>query len=101
MMIEPKSMNFRLPYLSIKNATKGVEPREVIPKEPMINPILPSSLPSFLMNKGRRKKEEKLQKRKKVAMTTSVKFLLRVLSSPEIILAIIPSSISQPPEKKG
>jgi hypothetical protein len=75
-MREPRSINLRLPYLSIKNATKGIEPREVMPKEPMINPTFASSPPSFLINKGRRKKEEKLQKRKKFAITTSVKFLL-------------------------
>ena len=75
-MREPRSMNLRLPNLSIKNATNGIELRDVMPKEPMINPTLASLPPSFLINNGSRKKEEKLQKRKKVAITTNVKFFL-------------------------
>jgi hypothetical protein len=92
-------MNLRLPYLSIKNATNGIELRDVIPKEPMINPTFPSSPPSFLIKRGRRKKEEKLQKRKKVAITTRVKFFLRALSSPEIIPPIIPFSAKVHPQR--
>jgi len=81
----PTSMNLRLPYLSMRNDTSGIEPREVMPKEPIIKPMFASSPPRLFMNNGRRKKEEKLQKKKKLAMVINVKFLVRVLSSPEII----------------
>jgi hypothetical protein len=63
----PKSMNLRLPYLSSKNATNGREPSEVTPKEPIIKPMLASLPSSSLINKGRRKKEEKLQKKKEIS----------------------------------
>jgi hypothetical protein len=68
-------MNLLLPYLSIKEATRGIEPREVMPKEPIIKPIFASSPPKPLTNRGRRKKEEKLQKKKKFAKVINVKFL--------------------------
>ena len=84
----PKSINLRLPYLSIKNATSGMEQREVTPNEPIMNPMLASFPPNFFINSGRRKKEEKLQKRKKFAIVIKEKFLLCVLLSPEIIGAI-------------
>jgi hypothetical protein len=70
----PSSIKLRRPYLSIKNATRGIDPREVMPKEPIIKPIFASSPPRLFMNKGKRKNEEKLQKKKKFAMVIKVKF---------------------------
>jgi len=83
--LPPKSINFRLPYLSIKKETKGREPKEVTPKEPIIKPMVASSPPSLLMKSGSRKKEEKLQKKKKFAMVIREKFLNSALLNPEII----------------
>jgi len=71
----PKSINLLLPYLSTRYATKGIAPREVIPKEPIIKPIFASFPPKSFIYIGRRKNEEKLQKKKKLAAVARVKFL--------------------------
>jgi hypothetical protein len=57
-------------------------PREVIPKEPIIKPMSASVPPSCFMYKGKRKKDEKLLKKKKLATIINVKFINPFLSKP-------------------
>jgi hypothetical protein len=46
-----------------------------MPNEPIIKPILASLPPKSFIYKGRRKNEEKLQKKKKLAAVARAKFL--------------------------
>ena len=85
----PESIKNFLPYRSIRYVTMGMAPREVIPKEPIIKPILASVPPSCFMYNGKRKKDEKLLKKKKLAAVIKIKFLNPLLSKPSGILFVL------------